>query len=89
MIKPHYLTVKIAYGMNAFSLDCYMSTADFWQSERHVCKYAYTYIGNRCEWLIRSDAEMTPKMIQVVGEQADRWCAEGAEKNATRKVSNR
>jgi hypothetical protein len=51
--------------------------------------HIYTYMGNLCTWFIYCNRELTPKVIVMCGEQADRLCAHGEEVNKNRKLSNR
>jgi len=88
-IMMRYMTVSLDVNAEGINLACWMSTVDFWTSEKEAYPYAYTYIGDRCEWLIHGNAELTMKMLAAVGETADRICSQQADINARRRPVNR
>jgi hypothetical protein len=84
-----YMTVDVDVMPSGINLCMWMSTVEFWMSEVKNYPYKYTYIGNSCTWLLHSNSELTSKMINMIGEQADDICTKQAIKNSTRKLSNR
>lgn len=87
--QRRYMKVNLTLLDFQWRIDGSVGVQEFWQEELSQYPYFYTYMGDRCTWFIHSNIEMTPKLIQVCGEQADRMCAEGAKKNDTRKLANR
>lgn len=88
-IKNGYLSVSLNIQPEGFDISCWMSTVDVWQKEEVFFPCKYTYMGEFCTWIIHSSSELTPKMVVMVGEQADRICIEQADRNNRRKVANR
>jgi len=84
-----YMTVSLDVNAEGINLSCWMSTVDFWQSEKTAFPYAYTYMGYNCTWLIHGNTELTMKMLAAVGETADRICIQQQEINDRRRISNR
>jgi len=88
-IQLNYMTVSLDTNRDGINLAGWISTVDYWNAEKEAFPYAYTYMGDRCTWLIHSNTELTPKMIQAVGETCDRICSEQAAINDRRKLANR
>ena len=88
-IQLRYMTVSLDLTPSGINVAAWMSVAKFWRDERLAYPHTYTYMGDRCTWLIHSNTELTPKVIQAVGETGDRICKEQNAINANRKVSNR
>jgi hypothetical protein len=83
------MTVSLDLQPEGINISAWMSTVEFWSQEVISYPHVYTYMGDRCTWFIHSNTELTPKIIQAVGETADRICAQQAQKNYERKVVNR
>lgn len=87
-IQTRYMTVSMDVVPEGFSFQCWMSTAEFWNFDRSMFPYAYTYMGDRCTWLIRSNRELTNKVLAMAGETAEKLCDSTIEVNRKRKIAN-
>jgi len=84
-----YMTVALDVQPEGLNVACWMSTVEFWMSEKVQYPYDYTYMGDRCTWLIHANTELTMKMVAMVGETADKICSDTERVNARRKLANR
>lgn len=84
-----YCTVSLDRQPTGLNLFVSMSTVEFWVEEKASYPNNYTYMGDRCTWLIHSNTELTPKLITSLGEECDRICADNARINDKRKLANR
>lgn len=87
--KLGYMTVSLDVTPVGINVACWMSTVDFFMSEKAMFPFQFTYIGEWCTWILHSNTELTAKMIAMVGEQADKMCIETEARNKKRKLANR
>jgi len=85
----NYMTADILVADDGMEIQCWMSTVEIWKSELLHYPFQYTYLGDRCTWLIHTNYQLTSKVLAVIGEQADRICAEQFLTNSRRKIANR
>ena len=88
-IVVRYMTVSADFLSDGINLSCWIGTAEFWATERLMYPHDYIYIGGHCQWLIHSNSELTPKVIQAIGETADRICHQGEISAKNRRAVNR
>jgi len=88
-IKHGYMTVTVDYQPEGLNMTCWMSTVDFWTSEKIHYPYTYVYMGDICTWLIHSNSELTAKAVALVSETADTICKRQQDINDRRKLANR
>ncbi len=88
-VRMRYMTIQAVFMTTGMDFECWLSTVEFWTVEREKYPHDYTYVGEACTWLLRSNVELTPKIIVMAGEQADRICSTQIAINNTRKLSNR
>lgn len=88
-ISLRYMTVTVSLLEDGMNFSCWMSTVEFWMSERVNFPNEFTYMGDSCTWIIHSNIELTGKVCQMVAEEADRICKEQKAINDNRKIHNR
>jgi len=88
-IKMRYLTVMTDVMPEGFSMQCWMAVERPHPIDLIGYENTYTYMGETCTWLIFSSSELTPKLLVMLGEQADRICIAGQKSAQNRKVANR
>jgi len=87
-VQTRYMTVTLDLQPEGINVACWISTVEFWLSERKKYPYDYQYLGEHCAWLIHGNMELTPKLIVAVGETADRICRQTEVVNSKRKIAN-
>ena len=88
-IEPKYMTITVEAQPDGLNLSMWMSTVDFWMSEKAQFPYQYTHLGDDCTWILHSNRELTIKVCAMITEEADRICAQQRIINERRKLANR
>lgn len=88
-IELRYMTVSVDVVPEGLNLSVWMSTVDFWMSEKSHFPFQYTHMGDNCTWILHCNTELTIKVCAVVTEYADKICAEQTAANQKRKIANR
>ena len=83
-----FMTVTVTVTPIGVNLSCWMSTEEFWKWDLSKYPHQYVYSGDDAGWHIRSDVEITSKVVSVVGEYAETILREQIERNYKRKVGN-
>lgn len=91
MVYDHYRFMMITLecvggGMN---LSCWMTTVDFYASEKAHYPHEYHYIGDDTLWTLYCNQELTGKLVAAVGEQAEQICKQTEIANQNLKPANR
>lgn len=87
--KKRYLMITTDIMPDGFSFQCWMAVEPPHPIDALQYPNRYTYMGDTCTWLMYSSSELTPKIIRMAGEQADRLCASGIARANSRKPANR
>ena len=88
-IQRKYMTVTMDVVPEGFSFQCWISTEEFWQFDKLMFPHVYTHVSDACTWFIRSNNELTNKVVSVAAETADKMCAEAIAHDKRRKIANR
>lgn len=86
--NKRFMLVSIDVVPQGLNFACWMSSYNMFTWEGKVYPYVYKYNGIGVDWLIRSNIEMTSKMVVMCGEQGDRICTEQITRNNRRKIAN-
>lgn len=87
--KTRYITVSMDVQPDGFAIQAWMSPDKPHPMDLNSYPHLYTYMGDACTWFIYSSCELTPKLIKMTGEQADRLCIEGRRVAEKRLAKNR
>lgn len=88
-IEQHFLMVSMDIVPVGFSVQAWINIDRPHPMDLIHYPHLYTYMGEWCTWFIYSCCELTPKIIAMLGEQADRICISGEKKAKTQKLANR
>lgn len=87
--QPHYATVSVSVLPNGVMFSMWFSTSDAWRFERYNYPYDYTALTDENAWFIRSNVELTQKIVGACAEGADASMRRAIAQNYQRKVVNR
>jgi hypothetical protein len=88
-IERKFMLVSVDRVEQGLNLCCWMSTENLFQWEKSTYPHVYKTLGNDCVWTIRSNTEMTIKLLAMCAETGDKICAEQIAINNRRKLANR
>lgn len=90
LYRPMLFVVADVILVEGFGLkfSCWLSTVDMWQGSKLSHPHAYTYSGDFEGVHIRSNFELTVKMVNMIGEFAETETKRVLEVNNKRKIEN-
>jgi len=86
--NTYYLTLSIDNMGDGFNLTMWMSTVEFFQSEKLSYPNYYFYNDGHCKWHMHANSELTIKMRAMVIEHASKICERNRKIASQRRAVN-
>jgi len=87
--NTYYMTCSLDSVNDGFNLTSWLSTVEFFQSEKMSYPHYYFYNDGNCKWHLHCNTELTIKMRAMLIEHASKICERNRGITSRRKAVNR